>query len=118
MTENTALTPSITPKQKNTRRFYSKTFKANLVQQCLDPNTSIAKVARAHDINANLVHRWIRQGSFTHQVPEKFIPVPVQNQQSTVYIELSIQSRIGKIDLKWPDHQTDQLIHCLSALIS
>ncbi|UYF76975.1 transposase [Acinetobacter ursingii] len=31
------------------------------MQQCQQPDTSVAKVAMQHQINANLLHKWIRQ---------------------------------------------------------
>ncbi len=42
------------------RRSYSKSFKAQIVQECVQPGASIATVALSHSLNANLVHRiWI-----------------------------------------------------------
>ena len=42
------------------RRTYSKAFKAQVVAECAQPDTSIASVALTHNLNANLVHKWIR----------------------------------------------------------
>ncbi|WP_140393605.1 transposase, partial [Pseudomonas frederiksbergensis] len=42
------------------RRSYSKSFKAQVVQECAQPGASIAHVAQHHSLNANLVHKWIR----------------------------------------------------------
>ncbi len=42
------------------RRSYSKTFKAQVIAECARPDTSIANVALTHNLNANLVHKWIR----------------------------------------------------------
>ncbi|HGM6311122.1 TPA: transposase, partial [Pseudomonas putida] len=42
------------------RRSYSKSFKAQVVQECAQPGASIASVAQKHSLNANLVHKWIR----------------------------------------------------------
>lgn len=49
------------PTLKKTRRTFTAEFKNKLIQQCQQPNTSIAKVAIQHQINANLLHKWIRQ---------------------------------------------------------
>ncbi|WP_459677379.1 transposase [Pseudomonas fluorescens] len=43
-----------------TRRSYSKSFKAQVIQECVQPGASIASVALSHSLNANLVHKWIR----------------------------------------------------------
>jgi len=42
------------------RRSYSKSFKAQVIQECAQPAASIACVALSHSLNANLVHKWIR----------------------------------------------------------
>ncbi|MCL9655358.1 transposase [Pseudomonas protegens] len=41
------------------RTSYPKPFKAQVVQECLNPDVSIASVALRHGINANLVRKWI-----------------------------------------------------------
>lgn len=38
------------------RRSYSKALKAQIVQECSLPGTSVASVALSHGINANVVH--------------------------------------------------------------
>ncbi|WP_434606276.1 transposase [Pseudomonas sp. D2-30] len=43
-----------------TRRSYSKSFKAKVIQEYVQPGASIASVALSHSLNANLVHKWIR----------------------------------------------------------
>ena len=48
------------------RRSYSKSFKAQIIQECAQPGASIASVALSHSLNANLVHKWIRV--HTHQL--------------------------------------------------
>lgn len=39
------------------RRSYSKSFKAQVIAECAQPDTSIAHVALIHNLNANLVHK-------------------------------------------------------------
>lgn len=46
---------------ERTRRIFATDFKQHLVELCLQPDTSVAKVAMQHQINANLLHKWIRQ---------------------------------------------------------
>ena len=50
-----------TPTLKKPRRTFTAEFKHQLIQQCQQPDTSVAKVAMQHQINANLLHKWIRQ---------------------------------------------------------
>ena len=42
------------------RRSYSKSFKAQVISECAQADTSIANVTLTHNLNANLVHNWIR----------------------------------------------------------
>ena len=48
----------MTSEKTTTRRQYSATTKAQVMAQCDERGASVAKVAMAHGINANVVHRW------------------------------------------------------------
>ena len=50
-----------TPTLKKPRRTFTAEFKHQLIQQCQQPDTSVAKVAMQHQVNSNLLHKWIRQ---------------------------------------------------------
>ncbi|MBK6594232.1 MAG: transposase [Burkholderiales bacterium] len=41
------------------RRTHSPEFKARVLAACSQPGASIAAVALAHGINANVVHKWL-----------------------------------------------------------
>ena len=41
------------------RTSYTKPFKAQVVQECLQPRASVASVALSHGINANVVLKWL-----------------------------------------------------------
>lgn len=59
------------------RRFYSPELKLQVVSACAQPGASIAGVAMQHGINANIVHRWLRehsQGTLINRQPT-FVPV-------------------------------------------
>jgi transposase len=45
--------------KRDGRRRYDKQAKAELVQACLKPGVSVARVALEHGINANLLRKWI-----------------------------------------------------------
>jgi transposase len=53
------------------RRRHTDEFKANLVAACSRPGVSIASVALANGINANLLRRCIEQGGIA---PSPFAP--------------------------------------------
>lgn len=48
----------MTSEKMQTRRRYSVATKAQVVAECAEPGASVAKIAMAHGINANVVHRW------------------------------------------------------------
>jgi transposase len=47
--------------QRRKRRYYSPELKTQVVAQCQVSGASVAGVALAHGINANIVHRWLRE---------------------------------------------------------
>ena len=63
------------------RRSYSAQLKALVLEQCAAPGVSVAKVAMAHGINANVVHRWRqleREGAAVRPMSVgEFVPVSV-----------------------------------------
>ncbi|MBN9367530.1 MAG: transposase domain-containing protein [Comamonadaceae bacterium] len=65
---------AIAPNPK--RRFYSPELKVQVVAQCRADGASIAAVALAHGINANIVHRWLREHPAAAPKPiNPFIPL-------------------------------------------
>ncbi|APW35982.1 hypothetical protein RD110_01125 [Rhodoferax koreense] len=46
---------------RRTHRTYAPAFKAELVAACLQPGTSIAALASSHGMNANVLHRWLKE---------------------------------------------------------
>lgn len=46
-------------RKRDGRRIYSPSQKRAIVEQCLRPGVSVAGIALAHGINANLVRKWI-----------------------------------------------------------
>jgi transposase len=97
------------------RRFYSLELKLQVVQTCAQPGASIAAVALQHGINANIVHRWIRehrQGTLVTQ-PRAFVPVtlstqpePVASQPvavtATAEIRMELRRGTSSVTVMWP----------------
>ena len=101
------------------RRTHSAEFKAKVVSACRRPGISMAAVALAHGLNANLVRRWVVTEERTPQATPietaevstastveqgTFIPValersPVTTPQS-ITIELRRGAMVAKVD--WP----------------
>ena len=124
--------PISTPRRR--RRTYTAQFKTNLVAQCLDPAVSLAAVAIEHDLNPNVLRRWVieheRLGlhdadaqtdearSITAPEPANWLPfVPVQTvaterrlaspSQPAARIALTLSGRSLTLTLDWPlaEHQ-------------
>lgn len=63
---------------RRTHRTYSPQFKAELVAACGEPGASVASVAMQHGINANVLHRWLKeaqQGLHRLDWSPDFIPI-------------------------------------------
>ena len=58
-----------------TRRVYIAQFKAELIATCLQPRASIAATARKHGMNANVLHRWLKEHRLgQHQIACDTVP--------------------------------------------
>jgi transposase len=67
-------------RRRNGRRVFSAAHKDAIVQQCLQPGVSVAGIALAHGINANLVRKWIgkrERGAGERLVNPAMLPVQV-----------------------------------------
>lgn len=57
------------------RRLHSDEFKASAVASCMQPGMSIAAVAMANGINANLLRRWVREAELRCSGDRRDAPV-------------------------------------------
>jgi len=87
------------------RRTYSREYKLEIVRECSAGEVSVAGVALAHGINANLVRRWIVQHrggrlfAFRAMLPVTLsapsaLPPPIDGNNATTggVIEIELQS--------------------------
>ena len=72
-------------RKRDGRRIYSASHKRVIVEQCLQPGVSVAGIALAHGINANLVRKWIVKhrraaaaAKCSSVAPPALLPVTVQ----------------------------------------
>jgi len=111
---HTMASEAIAPTPK--RRFYSPELKAQVVAQCRVDRASIAAVALAHGINANIVHRWLREQPAT-AAPKPInpfiplnLPAPEVEDAAPVHavgtpspdIRVEIQRGTGVVTVNWP----------------
>lgn len=99
------------------RRRHTAEFKAAVIEECLKPGVSIAAVALAHSLNANMLRKWVIDAE--HKInaqpvkppvepeppampPPTFIPLalPASTVDGEIRIELQRAGTI--IKLVWP----------------
>ena len=56
------------------RRRHAPDLKSRVLAECVVPGASVAAVALAHGLNANLVHRWRRLAVEAPSTPAKIVP--------------------------------------------
>ena len=65
----------------NGRRYFSKAYREAVIAKCLAPGASLAAVALANGLNANLVRKWVRRGQARNAVTTKaakLLPVMIE----------------------------------------
>ena len=87
-------------------RKHSLESKRAIAQRCLVPGTSVAGVALANGVNANLVRKWIhkyRAGEYEEIGPSvALLPVSVSDAPATVATSPSVPPAQGHIDIELP----------------
>lgn len=92
------------------RRRYGDEFKAQVLAECDTPGASVAKVAMAHEVNANVVRRWrqlARGGGQVTRKPSEFVPVAIAAPTplpSASRRDIEVEVRRGAVTMKviWP----------------
>lgn len=112
---------------RRTHRTYTPEFKALLVAACLKPGASIAALARANAMNANVLHRWLQEHeqSGAHQLGKRHhkpadsiariaqtrsseqpafiaLPLPASPPAQPPTIRIEIQRAHATIIVNWP----------------
>ena len=100
---------------KRTRvRAYGPEFKARVVAECEKPGASVAKVALAHGLNANMLHTWRREVRAGAPCPAEgageFLALPLANAPVAVpATPIRIELRRGGMSasIAWPLEAAD-----------
>ncbi len=100
---------------KRTRRYHPPDLKRQVVAASQQPGASVAGVALAHGLNANLVRRWMREaspggGALTVSVsePAAFVSVPMPTPSlspvavTAELIRLELRRGASSVSLQWP----------------
>lgn len=90
------------------RRTFPKAFKVQIIEECAQPGISVAGVALRHGLNANLVHKWIRQQHKPLPTMPAFVPVPLdliptgRARTEAMTVQIEIPHHTGSLSVRWP----------------
>jgi len=105
---------------RRVRRTHSEAFKQSVVAACREPGVSVAGVALANELNANQVHRWMRErgiappsrrmsgsAALNALAEPGFVPVQVAPAVEARVIRLEAQRGNARVKLEWPIQAAD-----------
>jgi transposase-like protein len=99
------------------RRRHSTEFKARVIGECLKPGVSIAAVALAHGLNANLLRKWVIEAEhkgaasvaaaaaapeLPSMPPPSFVPLALPAPVVDGEIRIELQRAGTTVKLVWP----------------
>jgi transposase len=98
------------------RRHHSRAFRAEAVAACQQPGVSVAGVALARGLNANLLRRWVLQAERgTLLVPTRstmpsvplesaggFVPVKIPPTATAAAIRIEVRRGSSTVSIEWP----------------
>lgn len=97
------------------RRRYTEEFKARVTEECRRPGVSIASVALANGLNANLLRKWVAEreaaGSPPPALPpvaspgEEFVALPLVTTPKTAEgsdIRIELRRGATTVTISWP----------------
>ena len=89
-----------------TRRRHDSELKQLVLAECAVPGASVAMVAMAHGLNANLVHKWRRALQTPERPAATFVPVAVAAAATLndppQHIELELHRGTVAVRVRWP----------------
>ena len=102
------------------RRTHSEAFKRSVVSACCEPGVSVAGIALANGLNANQVHRWMRErgieppsrrkadsAALTALAEPGFVPVQIAPAVEAPVIRVEAQRGNARVKLEWPLQAAD-----------
>jgi transposase len=90
------------------RRRHADELKARVLVECAKPGASVAQVALSNGLNANLVHKWRRQGSGSGSAvaplreANAFIPLALPAAAEASDIRIELRRGAVAVHLTWP----------------
>ena len=105
-------------RRSNGRNIYSKAAKQRLVEVCLKPGVSLARVALHNGLNANVLRRWVtlhlRKPGALPAPAASFIPVaPLPGRNPAGLIEIDVGGATLRLQGTVDAEQLRLVLHCL-----
>lgn len=123
----------IAPAGRRHRRRHSADFKASVVQACMQPGVSIAAVALANGLNANMLRKWVIEAERasgigvrapTVPVPTtgaglspSFVPIEVTHGPAPADIRIEMQRGATAVKVSWPSSASAECAAWLRELL-
>jgi transposase len=82
--DTSGTTAAVAAPPKRSWRRHSDEFRARVIEMARQPNTSVAAVALANGLNANMLRRWVRES-------EVAVDARIESQQSDVTVPAFVQ---------------------------
>lgn len=76
------------------RRHHSEEFKQAVVDACCEPGSSVAGIALANGVNANLVRHWLRDRGI--ELPARRLPMPAVDAAEFVQLPLAPSEPVSR----------------------
>ena len=115
---------------RRTKRRYSAELKAELLAACQIPGASIAAVASTHNMNANVLYRWLKDARLSTQAQgdvgalsceaAAFIPVPFpMSVPQPTAPEIKVEIRKGGLvmTVAWPMSAASEFAQWATAIL-
>ena len=111
----------MTTDKKRLRRNYTPALKAQVLTECEAPGASVAKVAMAHGINANIVHTWRKQAREQGVAPvatPAFLPLAIQAPPA-IDERIHVELRRGALTMTiaWPLSSAGEMTRWMRELL-
>ena len=114
-------------RKRDGRNCYDPQAKRELIEACLQPGVSVAKLALTHGVNANLLRTWVTKhqsqlsggGSLlpSAATPTSFIPVVAVSAKRSPIAPAELAARLPNgVRLEWSALPADQLAQVLRLL--
>jgi transposase len=124
-------TDEVVTSGRRRRRRHSVFFKAEAVGACEQPGASVAAVALARGLNANLLRRWVQEAergdapiairscepSDAAAAAGGFVPVSLSSSSAESQIQIELRDGARRLSLRWPASQARECALLLRALM-